>query len=77
VVIKSDNQAAISLIQNPITSARSKHIDVIYHFTRERASRGDVTFTYVSTKDNVADILTKALEKPLFEVCRKGLGMRA
>ena len=33
IFILSDNQVAISLLKNPITS---KHIDVIHHFARER-----------------------------------------
>ena len=74
IVIQSDNQAAISLIKNPITSMRSKHIDVIHHFARERVVRGEVVF-YVNTADNVADMLTKPLLELKFLACCKGMGM--
>jgi len=40
VQLFSDNQAALSLMKHPIASARSKHIDVLYHFARERVARG-------------------------------------
>ena len=39
ISIKADNQSAIKLLKNPLTSMRSKHIDVIYHFARECVSR--------------------------------------
>lgn len=75
VTIYSDNQAAISLLKNPITSARSKHIDVHYHFARERVARKEVEFIYCRTDDNVADALTKALPDCKFTACCKGMGM--
>ena len=47
--IKADSQSAIKLLKNPIFSMRSKHIDVIYHFARERVARKDVAFQYIKT----------------------------
>ena len=38
VEIMADNQSAIKLLKNPIVSMRSKHIDVIYHFAREKVA---------------------------------------
>jgi hypothetical protein len=77
LLIRSDNQAAITLLKNPITSARSKHIDIIYHFARERVQRKEVEFKYCSTADNVADVMTKALLEGKFAACREGMGMIA
>lgn len=76
VPIFSDNQAAIKILQNPISSNRSKHIDVLYHFARERVARGEVTFTYISTEDMVADILTKPLPEVKFNRHARSLGLR-
>ena len=58
ITIKADNQSAIKIIKNPVTSARSKHIDMIYHFARERVARREVKFEYVRTDLMIADTLT-------------------
>jgi hypothetical protein len=63
MVIRCDNQGAISLTKNPTQHAQTKHIDVQHHFVRERVENGEVTFEYCSTEDMVADALTKALSK--------------
>ena len=69
-----DNQAAIALAKNPIGSERSKHIDVRYHFIREKVDDGSVTIDYVNTADMVADLLTKPLPLPAFSKGRRGHG---
>jgi hypothetical protein len=73
--IKSDNQGALKLLRNPISSLRTKHIDVAHHFARERVMRGEVSFFFVSTSHMLADALTKALPSTKFELCRAGMGM--
>lgn len=75
VSILCDNQGAIKLLKHPIASIRSKHIDVIYHFARERVARKEVVFQYCATEQNVADVFTKPLPQSKFEFCRKGLGL--
>lgn len=77
VNIYCDNQAALTLLKNPISSARSKHIDVVYHFARERVARKEVEFSYCNTDLNVADIMTKALPEGKFAVCCEGMGVCA
>ena len=73
--IYSDNQGAIKLLRNPISSLRSKHIDVVHHFARERVVRGEVVFKFVPTTNNVADALTKPLSCTKFDACCDGMGM--
>jgi hypothetical protein len=70
-----DNQGAIKLLKHPIASQRSKHIDVLYHFAREKVMSGEVEFVYISTADMVADIFTKPLSKSKFAFCKSALGI--
>jgi len=75
VPIACDNQAALVLLKNPVVSMRSKHIDIIYHFARERVSRGEVDFTYCPTASMVADVLTKPLSTLHFSNFSSLLGL--
>jgi hypothetical protein len=75
VPIKADNQSAIKILKNPVTSARSKHIDVAYHFARERVERKDVKFDYIRTEHMLADALTKPVSKSKFDFCVSGMGI--
>ena len=75
VLIMDDNQSTIKLLKNPVSSQRSKHIDVIYHFARERVARKEVEFQYISTDKMIADALTKPVPKAKLESCRTGMGL--
>jgi hypothetical protein len=70
-----DNEAALRLIQDPLSVARTKHIDVIYHHIRERVNTGQMNFISVSTDSNCADLFTKPLPRATFEKCRCQLGV--
>ncbi|GLI61382.1 hypothetical protein VaNZ11_003750 [Volvox africanus] len=76
VRIWDDNQGAMSLITNPISTERSKHIDVIHHFVRERAERGEVKLDYCPTESMVADMMTKPLGDKKFAEFRTAMGVR-
>jgi hypothetical protein len=54
-----DNLGATYLSANPVFHARTKHIEVDYHFVRERVSQGLLEVQLVSTLDQVADGFTK------------------
>jgi len=58
-----------------VVSLRSKHIDIMHHFARERVVRKEVAFTYVQTTEMVADVLTKALPKAKHQMCKAWMGM--
>ena len=76
IKIMADNQSAIKLASNPVTSARSKHIDVLYHFVRERVAREEIEFEYIATAQMVADSLTKAVPEDKVVFCRNSMGVR-
>jgi hypothetical protein len=62
IVLLIDNQSAIKLATNPVYHKRSKHIDIKYHWIREKVAIKDlVKLKYVKSADNTADIMTKAL----------------
>lgn len=73
--IQVDNKSAIELAKNPVHHERSKHIDVRFHFIREHVKKGDVQMDHVATRDQAADIFTKALPTELFNHGKKLLGM--
>ena len=70
-----DNKSAISLSKNPVFHDRSKHIEIRFHFIRECVEEGRIIIDYVRTSDQLADILTKALGKQMFQGLRKKIGM--
>ena len=67
VTIMGDNQGAIALASNPEYYARTKHIDIQWHFVREQVEANTVTLQYISTAEMVADGLTKPLARVKFQ----------
>uniref|UniRef100_A0A2N9HPA0 Integrase catalytic domain-containing protein n=1 Tax=Fagus sylvatica TaxID=28930 RepID=A0A2N9HPA0_FAGSY len=61
-----DNLSALALATNPVFHARTKHVEVDYHFIREKVTNRDLQLHHISTDDQLADILTKALPSPRF-----------
>eukprot|EP00873_Tetraselmis_striata_P045637 jgi/Tetstr1/465901/TSEL_010517.t1 len=64
--IGEDNQACIAIATNDVTSSRTKHMDIRYHFVREACKNGDISIYYVETREMAADMFTKPLRNPLF-----------
>ena len=68
-----DNLSALALASNLVFHARTKHVEVDYHFIREKVTNKDVQFRHISTNDQLADVLTKALSSPRFISLRSKL----
>lgn len=75
IPVGCDNSAALNLIADPISAARTKHIDVIYHHVRERVRTQQMQFYAVPSRYNCSDIFTKPLDRVLFEEHRCSLGV--
>jgi hypothetical protein len=59
IPIYSDNNGAILLFQNPVFHARTKHINIRYHFIRKRITDKIISVHYIITNKQKADGLTK------------------
>ncbi len=75
VVIYCDNIISILFANNPIYHARTKHIEVHYHFIREKVLAKEIDLIHVSTEDQVVDIFTKALGTDKLKKFRQILGV--
>ncbi|GJS68334.1 retrovirus-related pol polyprotein from transposon TNT 1-94 [Tanacetum coccineum] len=75
ILIMCDNKGAIDLSKNPVQHSRTKHIEIRHHFLRDNIQKGNIFIEKVSSKDNMADILTKPLKREPFNYLRLGLRM--
>jgi len=66
-IIKTDSLSAIELAKNPIYHARTKHVDITYHFVRENLLNNNIELVYENTSTILADNLTKPTSYPKFQ----------
>ncbi len=62
-VICEDNTEAIFLTTNSQVGKRTKHINVRYHYLRDKVTDGSISFQYVRSEDNPSDLLTKNVKQ--------------
>jgi hypothetical protein len=70
-----DNQGAITLSKDSTFHARTKHIDVHFHFIRQCIIQEHISLFYLPTSDMIADIFTKSLPYHTFIRFRSSLGL--
>jgi len=67
VRIFCDNLSSIRLAKNPIFHARTKHIEVHYHYIRDKVLLGQIEMVSTVTDEQIADLQMKGLNKAKFE----------
>ncbi|KAK0579728.1 hypothetical protein LWI29_030590 [Acer saccharum] len=77
-IIYCDNVGATQLCSNPIFHSRMKHVAIDFHFIRDQVQSGSLRVTHVSSKDQLADALTKPLPRANFQTlkCKIGISNR-
>jgi hypothetical protein len=67
--------SAISVAKNLVLHSKTKHIEVRYHFLIDNVEKGNIDLIHVPTEKQLADILTKPLQKATFACLRGELGV--
>ena len=76
ICIHCDSQSAIGRAQSHIYNGKCRHIRRRHNTIRQLLSTGIVTIDYVKSKDNIADPLTKGLNRELVDKASKGMGLK-
>ena len=76
IPVYEDNNSCILLAEHPVFHQRTKHIDIRYHFIREHIIENKVKLCQIDTNYQVADMLTKGLNKVKFTHLRELAGMK-
>ncbi|GKE95361.1 ribonuclease H-like domain-containing protein, partial [Tanacetum coccineum] len=75
VALFCDNKSAIQIEANPVMHEKTKHFDIDVHIVREKVASGLIKTLKVDSKDQVADVLTKALGSVQHSAFVKKLGI--
>lgn len=72
-----NNLGATYLSSNPIFHARTKQVEIDFHFVRNWVLNKSLTMTFISSKDQLADVLTKPLSAGIFQLICSNLRLRS
>ena len=74
-VLWCDNLGATYLTTNPVFHARTKHIEVDFHFLREKVAMGALDVCFISSNDQIADGFTKPTTRNMLDRLRHNLNL--
>ena len=66
MILDMDNTTAECFVNNSCFKSKLKHIDVRQHWVRVIRDKNIIIPRHINTKDNLADIFTKVLDKDTF-----------
>jgi hypothetical protein len=72
-----DNLGATYLSANLVFNARAKHIEIDFHFVRERVAKRKIEVQFIASNDQVADGFTKALPTHKLDVFKSNLNLES
>ena len=70
-----NNKSAINIVHNPVQHNWIKHVEVDKHFIKEKLDSGLICTSYISSHDQLANILTKGLLATVFKRMNSKIGM--
>ena len=77
ITLYGDNNSSIAIAKDDVYHARTKHIDIYYHWIREKIADNTIHLQHVASENNLADILTKALSVAQVNRFANSVGLRA
>ena len=75
ILVYCDDNSSLKLVHDPGYHARTKHIEVQYHFVRDEFEKGTIKFKFCPTANMLADGMTKPLPRPAFQDKRTRIGL--
>ena len=76
ICIYCDSQSTIGRAHNNMYNDKSRHICCRHNTIRQLLLIGIISIDYVKSKDNIADLQIKGLNRELVEKSSKGMGLK-